>query len=147
MTTNPTRSRSEVPVDEQWNLSVLFVDDEAWEKGLEKYKNSYQEAASFEGRLAESAGTLKEFLDAYFELNILSERLGYYALLRMSEDQGDSDGQSRQGRYMQVAAAVSASLSFADPEIQSIPDEQIQAWIKQDDFANYRIFLKKTFAV
>ena len=143
MSTDPTRDRSDVPANEQWNLSALFADDAAWEKGLEKLKKSYPGAAAFEGRLAESAETLKSFLAANFELGHLSEQLVYYAHLRVTEDMGDSDRQSRLGRYMQISAEAEAALSFASPEIQTIPDEKINAWIEREDFTDYRIFLTK----
>ena len=143
MTANPTRKRSEVPAQEQWNLSPLFANDQAWERGLETVKADYPKVAAFEGGLAKSAKTLKDFLFARFELEQLLERLAHYAFLRMAEDLGNSESQSRQGRYMQLGSAVEAALSFAAPEIQAIPDEKINAWLERDDFSDYRIFLRK----
>ena len=143
MSIDPTRTRSDVPMRDQWNLSALFSDDAAWERSLEELKRNYPEAAAFAGKLAESAETLRTFLQKNFELELLSERLGHYAFLRMAEDQGKSESQSRQGRYMQVGTEMEAALSFTGPEIQAIPDKKMLAWIGHDDFADYRVFLKK----
>ncbi len=143
MTINPTRSRSEVSANETWDLSMLCKDDRAWEEKLRKFIDMYPRLADFEGRLAESADVLKEFLDFYFELALMDEQIGYYAFLRLSEDQGNSDSQSRNGRYIQASAAMSAISGFVNPEIQGISEEKINSWMKQKEFSEYRIFLKK----
>jgi oligoendopeptidase F len=143
MSINPTRVRSDVPKDERWNLSALFTGPAEWEAALKNLQESHEEISSYAGTLGESADNLLKCLKKYFELEEQAERLGYYAFLRVAEDQGDSDAQSRQGRFMQVASKVEAATSFIAPEIQTIPADTIEEWIKRDDFADFRIYLTK----
>ncbi len=143
MSINPTRERNAVPADQRWNLSALYNGPEEWERGLTELEKSYPAIEAYKGSLGNSAEKLLECLQLNFKLDLLSERLGYYAFLRMAEDQGDSESQSRQGRFMQVAAKAEAATSFIAPEIQTIEKSSIEAWLKREDFADYRIFLSK----
>jgi oligoendopeptidase F len=143
MSINPTRARKEVPADQRWNLSALFETPEDWEAGLKTMQERYPAIEQFTGTLGDSAENLLACLKTHFDLQALAERLGYYAFLRMAEDQGDSDSQSRQGRFMQIASKAEAASSFMAPEIQTIPDTAIRQWMKSDEFADYRIYLER----
>ncbi|AHC15862.1 oligoendopeptidase F [Salinispira pacifica] len=143
MSVNPTRARKDVPAHEKWNLNALFPDDAAWEQGFEDLKNQYTEIETYRGSLADAPENLRDCLNRMFELEKLGERLGYYAFLKMTEDQGDSASQSRQARFMQLESKVSASMSFMTPEIQEIPDSTMKEWLNRDDFTEYRIYLEK----
>ena len=54
--------RSEVPVENTWNLADIFETDEAWLAEYESLKSVPEKVAAFAGRLSESAGSLLEYL-------------------------------------------------------------------------------------
>ncbi len=143
---DPTKiipTRNEVLTADTWDLSKLFPDDAAWEKGFLAFKKLIPTASSFSGSLGTSPENLKDCLDYLVEAGKLSERIGYYALLRYSEDAGDSNNQSRYSRVMQVEAEFSAATSFIDPEIQAIPDHTMQKFLKAPALSPFSIMLKK----
>jgi len=135
--------RSEVAIEDQWDLSSLFPDEKAWRAALAELEAAVPSIAAWEGTLGNSAQQLKSWLDESSRLELLEERLGYWAHLKTAEDAGDSKNQERFARYMQVATSLSAAASFATPEILSIDSEKIEAWIAGPDFDEYRIALKK----
>ena len=135
--------RTEVPAADRWDLSTLYTDDQQWEADLKRLGEYEQRIAAYRGRLAESADTLVEYLRLSVEVGTLEERLGYYAMLRQSEDAGDSDNQSRFGRFMQVSSRVSTAMSFFAPELQQIPDERIQQLRSDPRLEEFAVTLDK----
>ena len=136
-------TRTEVKPDDAWDLSKLYANDEAWEKGYEEFAEKAGSIESFKGTLGRSADALADCLDFMMELGQLEERLGYYAMLRYSEDAGDSANQARQAKFMQIASKADASASYQAPEIQAIPEDTMKKFLESDRLAPYRIYLEK----
>ncbi len=134
-------SRAEVAEEHRWNLSSLYPDDAAWEAELARYRELMQRIESFQGRLGESSGTLKECLDFMTELGRIEERLGYYAHLRLCENGGDAANQDRYARYLQNATRADALASYQKPEIQAIPDDRMREF--WPGLSDYHVYLSK----
>ncbi len=141
--TNTIPTRDQTPSADSWDLSKLFTDEEAWEQGFNAYKELIPKAESFSGSLSQSPESLRDCLDFLTDAGKLSERIGYYAFLKYAEDAGNSENQSRYGRVMQVEAEFSAATSFIHPEIQAIPDEIMQEFLKDPVLQDFRIMLEK----
>jgi len=135
--------RSELAVEDTWDLSKLFINDTAWEKGLAEFEAMIPKIESYKGTLGESAGQLRAFLDFMNEAGILEERLGYYAQLRYSENGGDSSHQAKIARYMQAASKAETAGSFVRPELLSIPDDTMERFLESPDLEEFRVHLRK----
>ncbi|MCL2478495.1 MAG: oligoendopeptidase F [Treponema sp.] len=135
--------RRDVPRENTWDLSKLFMDDEAWKKGLETYEKEAEKIPSFRGTLGKSAENLAAWLDYVRDLGILEERLGSYAELRQTEDEGDSAARTMTGKFIIAASKANAASSWATPEIMAIPENEIKTWMAKPHFAEYRIYLGK----
>ncbi len=135
--------RKDVRAEDTWDLSLLFASDEEWERGLEEFKRRTPEVGSFKGTLGESAAQLRKCLDTMVELEMLGERLGYYAMLRVSEDAGESSNQGRYSRLVQAASKMDAAASYQAPEIQAIPEETMDAFLNDSTLSEYAIYLNK----
>ena len=135
--------RSQTATADQWNLGKLFPAEDAWEQGLKDYQAMLPRIAAFKGTLAESAANLRACLEFLNELEMLDERVGYYAMLRTSEDAGDSDNQGRSARYLNVASRAEAEKSYIAPEIQAIPDAVIEQFLADESLAEFAISLRK----
>ena len=136
-------TRAEIPQADKWDLNSLYYSDEAWEEDFKHYTRALSEIENFKGTLARSPEQLCKSYDFFTELEKKEERLGYYAHLRVTEDLGNSDNQSRQARFTSVAVQASALASYWIPEIQSIPDETMVRFLKSDVLLPYLISLKK----
>ncbi|MFO8063447.1 MAG: oligoendopeptidase F [Spirochaetota bacterium] len=136
-------TRSEVPAEHAWDLSVLYDSEEEWEQGFQELSKRAKEIPEFKGTLATSAENLAACLEFMNEVGKLEERLGYYAHLHMSEDVSDSTNQERLGRFMQVATEADTNASFITPEIQAIDDETMERFLQSEALAEFRIYLKK----
>ncbi len=141
--TNTIPLRREVSTSDRWDLTKLFPDDESWENGLKEFESMIGTIESFRGMLGESASRLRECFDFMNRVELLDERLGYYAHLRVSEDLGESKSQDRMARYMSIATKVSASASYQVPEIQVVPDETMQGFLNSPELQPFEIKLRK----
>lgn len=137
------RTRDQVPSTDKWDLSSLFTSEQEWEQAFTEFSDKAPGIEAFSGTLAESAEKLHACLEALHALEKLAERLGYYTMLRMSEDAGDSTNQARYGRFMQVEATAEAAASFIAPEIQAIPDAKMQEFMAHPALADYQVYLAK----
>ncbi|MFP4430046.1 MAG: oligoendopeptidase F [Spirochaetaceae bacterium] len=135
--------RSELPQEDKWDLSSLYTEEKQWDRDLELLEGKVETIESFKGRLGESAEELAQTLEYMNEVGILEERLGYFAMLRKSEDASDSENQARFDRFMRVATRVDAAASYQRPEIQAIPDEKMEEFLAHPRLEQFKIFLSK----
>jgi oligoendopeptidase F len=137
------KTRAEVNPADCWDLSDLYKSPDEWEVGFYRLKEMTDKISGFKGSLGQSAHDLAacfEFLSAY---GILSEKLGEYASLKQTEDEGDSESRERMSRYIMEATRGEAESSWIDPAIQAIPDETMKKWLQDKVLADYANYLKK----
>ncbi len=135
--------RKDVPAEYKWDLSTIYKSDDEWEADLKSIPAATEKLVAFKGRLGESKETLLEALHADEALDRLMENVYHYASLLHEADQGDADAQDKVNRAMMAYTKCGAETSFYVPELLSIPDEKIRAWISEKDFADYRIYIEK----
>ena len=143
MTQESIPPRKEISKENTWDLSKLFPNDEAWSKGLESYEKEALKIPAFKGTLAKSAESLAAWMDYTRDLGILEERLGYYAELRQTEDEGDNAARTMTGRFTIVASKAQAAASWAAPEIMAIPESEIKNFLDHPRLVDYRVYLNK----
>ena len=135
--------RKDVPAAHRWNLSKLSESDAAWDRDLAVFESGIAAAAAFQGTLAQSSESLYAALTALRGHSMLEERLGYYAHLRQTEDEGDSGSRGRMGRFMMAATKGQAAWSWMTPELQRVPEASIKAWMAEERYAEFRVYLAK----
>ena len=135
-------ARSEIPAEDKWAIEDLFASDEAWEQELATLEQASAAMAAYEGRLAESAKTLYEYLQQVEQVDVKADRLGNYCFRRSDEDTRDSDAQAMSGKYMAAVVALSAASSFATPEIMAIDEQTLQGFYAAcPELERYRRYL------
>lgn len=143
MTKADNPKRSDVPLADTWDLTVLFPTDAAWETALGEFDSLIAGFEAFRGKLNESAETLAKCLEFDCKLDQLSERIGVFASLKTSEDQGNSHYQGYMARYHSVATKAGQAASFIHPEILAIPQETLQSFIESPALAPYRLVVER----
>jgi len=143
MNENKIPLRSEVPAEYKWDLTQLYKNDDEWESDLNRIPEATARLVSFRGRLGESAATFLEALRADEALDRLVEKVFHYASLNNEADQGDSQAQEKYNTVMMAYTRSASETSFYVPEIMAIDDEKISAWIQQDEFKDYRVYIQK----
>ena len=135
--------RSEVPEGDTWDLASLFPSDASWLEVLAEFEKEIAGFAQFNGRLGESAAVLAQCLAFDVKLDRLGERLGTYAFLKTTEDQGNSHYQGFVARYQNLATKAGQAASFIRPEILSIPAERMSAMMNEEILKPYALVLER----
>lgn len=136
-------TRSQVPVEDTWDLSKLYPSDAAWTDALAAYEKMSERIESFRGTLGRSAETLADWLDFSKELGLAEERLSYYCELRQTEDEGAGEARTMTGRFAMAQARAQAAAAWAVPEIQAIPDAAMSSYLGRQRLEEYRVYLAK----
>lgn len=117
--------RSEVNAVYTWAIEDLYPNDELWQKEYDKVKEMLPKVAEFQGRLGKSAELLLAFLQLQDEISKLMERVYVYANQKYHEDTANATYQDLSNRANALSVLVNSALSFATPEILTIPEEDI----------------------
>ncbi|HUW41099.1 MAG TPA: oligoendopeptidase F [Rectinemataceae bacterium] len=135
--------RSELPEEDKWNLSKLFADEESWEKAFREYRDMLPRIGSYKATLGLSAESLREALVFYRDFGALDERLGVYASLRQSEDEGLDASRGRFARYLSAATEAQGAWSWMVPELQALSESFVEACLAEERFAEFAVFVRK----
>lgn len=143
MSTATLPDRTNVPVGDTWDLSSLYSEVEKWESD---FKTLDQRIAGFEkyrGRLGESVAVLAEALEYDSDFDRIAERLGTYAFLKTTEDQGNSDFQAMKSRFQNLSMRASQAASYMRPELLAIPETQMAEFMAAPELTLYHLQLER----
>ena len=135
------KERSELDTQFQWDLTPMFESDAAWETALDSLDADIESLAAFAGKLTDAV-TIGAYLDASTEVGRKVERLYCYASQRHDEDTRDDKAQSMYARIGSKYVKMAAALSFAQPEILSLPEETLTAIVNDPTVADYKFNLE-----
>jgi oligoendopeptidase F len=135
--------RSEVSEQDKWDLSPLFKTDSEWEKLFSEIESDLSKADQYRGRLHENLNLFKEAFDFNLDISRRIERLYTYAHLKSDEDKSNQQHLGIYQKAINLYTRISETLSFMTPEIQSIPDDIINGFIKDESMKDYRFDIEK----
>ncbi|GAA4473430.1 oligoendopeptidase F [Novipirellula rosea] len=143
MTTATLPARDQVKPGDRWDLSSLCQDDAAWETEYKKLDEQIATYETYRGRLGESADVLAEALTFDSQFDRLAERVGTYAFLKTTEDQGNSDSQAMKLRFQNLAVRAGQAASYMRPELLSIEEARMSELAADEKLAPFRLQLQR----
>ena len=143
MTEQP-KERRDIAEEYLWDLSSLFADDEAWEKECAKLTEDFASLEQFRGRLGEGAETLAEAYKLMYELGPRLEAMHGYAFQRRTEDTRSAQAQNMVTKADSAYVRFMGAVSFLQPELLSLPDEQLEQYRNAEVLAPYRHLFEDT---
>ena len=132
--------RSEIPEKYKWNLGDIFPTPADWEKAFVEMSEEYKKLTAYQGKLGER-DTLLEFLKLSDEIDLKFEKLYGYAHMDYDTDIQDPERQMRYAKVHGLLTKYSEALAFVSPELSSLPDAQLKAFIADPDFSDYDVQL------
>lgn len=135
------KERSQMDPQYQWDLTPMYQDDAAWEAEFATLEEEIQALSAFAGTLKDAV-SIGAYLDTSTEFVRKLSNLYCYASLRRSEDTRAEAGQSMYARVTAKYAQALAAMSFAEPEILSLPEETLQAIVNDAQLADHKFILE-----
>ena len=122
--------RSEVAAGDTWDLAPLYPDAANWERAFTECKSFKGRMPRWKGQLSQ-ADSLAKALEDEREIDLLMEKVGQYASLRVSEDEGDGAARDRSLRLDHLQTELAEECSWFLPELMRISDGDWSVLLQQ----------------
>lgn len=123
--------RSEVKVEDTWNLKDMYESDATWEAELLEIKKLAEEAVKMEGHVADSAQNLLKTLELDATIDEKLSLAYNYAERQYDEDTSNTAHQAMAAKIMSMAADISSQLAFIVPEILAVDEAVLEGFYKE----------------
>lgn len=120
-------ARKDVPVNETWDLSLIFAAEADFEAAVEKAKTLAGTLEKMYKNALTTPESIAECLALYEELEILLYQTTSYTSLAVSVDYTDTEAQKKDAKMTALADEIGSRLSFIESEIADAPEELIRA--------------------
>ena len=120
-------ARKDVPVNETWDLSLIFAAEADFEAAVEKAKALADTLEKTYKNALTTPESIAECLALYEELEILLYQTTSYTSLAVSVDYTDTEAQKKDAKMTALAAEIGSRLSFIESESADAPEELIRA--------------------
>lgn len=115
--------------DHVWDLTLLYKDQAAFEAAKAKLVADLPKLKDFQGRLGESAATLRQALELLTDLQAQYIRLGSYASQASDENLRDAPAMERSQEIDMLAAELSNAGSFVSPELLAVGEPKLRGFL------------------
>lgn len=136
-----TMKRSEVPVQETWNLQDLFTTEADYTAAIEDLKAFVDEAVtSLEGNITDVNSAIKA-IEATEKIQEKIIPIGTYANLASNVEQTNTDNQMRSAHFGSLAATIATKLSFVTSDLLALDEAVLKE--AQNAKPEYKNFIDK----
>lgn len=130
------KSRSEVPVEEKWNLDDIYGDINKWEEDLAKIEVMLDKLKTFNGAI-HNGKSLCAYLTQSEEMSYKFKHVYAYCMLKVDEDTRETGSQSLLERAKALSVKISAATSFFMPYLLSLEEETLKGFIAEEEGLKY----------
>lgn len=136
-----TPTRVEIAQKYKWAMEDLYPNEGIWEEEYQTLLLLCEDIKEYKNTLSRSAAILAEFLKLYEKASILLERVYVYANQKYHEDTTHSQYQELSNRAEALMVSFEKATAFFTPEIISIPEEKLFAFLKEECLKLYERYL------
>ncbi len=123
-------NRKDVPVEQTWDLSLIFPDEQAMWDELEKTKAEVKRFVdTYAGKL-NTGKNIVRCLDDLEPIWMSVERVWCYSGLALETDYTDNALREREAKVSDEMTRLRSELAFVDSEILLAPDEELKAAVE-----------------
>ncbi|WP_423189703.1 oligoendopeptidase F [Alkalibacterium sp. f15] len=139
--------REELPLEQTWDLTVIYKSDEKWEEDFKKTEISLDEVKNFQGQLETDATTFLRALESMLDLSRKVSALFVYAHLKNDQDTANSTYQAMNDRARYLAALSQEATSWFEPELIALPEEQLSNYFdEKEELKQYKHYISQLTA-
>lgn len=124
------RNRTDVPVQETWNLADIYPNIEEWHVQYALIEEKVAELNSFNGNIS-SAEELYQFLNLKEEMTYEYSKLYVYAFLQHDLDTRVSASQALLDKASHLGQKISSATSFFMPFLLSLDESTLKSYINE----------------
>ena len=124
-------ARKDVPVEQTWDLSLIFPEEKLMWEALDQTKAEVKKfAETYAGRL-NTAEMIVKCLDDLEPIRISIERIWCYTGLAVETDYTDNQLRERDEKVSDEVTHMQKDMAFVDSEILLAPEEELKAAVEK----------------
>ena len=127
------RIRSEIKEEDTWDLTLIFKNENEFNKSLKACKEEIKKLVDFKGKILESSETLLSFLEISDDIERKLYKLYYYAHLNLDVDTTNTKYQEMEGKVTNLLQEESVLTSFVLPELLKGDYETVKKYISENE--------------
>jgi oligoendopeptidase F len=125
-------ARKDVPVEHTWDAGSVFATEPEWEAEFQAIERRLPDLAEFKGHLAEGPGTLADWFATSEQVLRSLGKVVVYTTLFAAVDSTDQAAVARADRARGLGSRVDAEMSFAEPELLAVGNDNLRAWVAEE---------------
>jgi len=142
--------RVDIPLEDRWNVEALFPNLDLWQEAFNKAspasKPRWPQFLEYRGKL-DQPEVLKKLLEKVLSIDRILSVLYTYAHLRHDEDIAHDGHKAAYDRISALMHDLNEEISWLEPELLALPQEQIDNLLKDPILSEYAFHLEKIIRV
>jgi oligoendopeptidase F len=134
--------RSNVPLEDTWDLSVMYETVEDWNKDLKSASELPERIAAYRDMATKSSENLLEVIKAVLDANRRVEKIYTYSHMVLDQNLSDPAGSEMNQKAMDLLTSLATSFSWFNPAVLSVPEETMKNWINNTPLSTYKVWLE-----
>ena len=126
------RERSDVAIEDTWNLQDLYGSDKLWDDSKQKLVAQFDEVLAYKGKLGSSASQLLACLEFDSHISKQFGRLYSYVSMKSDEDTRNAKYLGMRQQLEQLITDYSSKASFIEPEIAGMEKQKVDDFIVKE---------------
>lgn len=139
------KKRSEISEEFKWKMEDVYSNEELWREDIRKVKNLLPDLSKQQGKILSSAKNFKNTIEIINSIELLVEKIYFYANQKYHEDLGNSKYQSFSNEASDLLTEFYSVSSFVEPELLSVDEDKIMSYINEMDMGDYRQYFRDLF--
>lgn len=141
------KERTEIAENLKWDLTTIFLNDDAWENALSQVTATLTEIEKYVGHLLESAEYLFSITEKELEISQTVEKLYVYASMKNDQDTRVAKYQEYQAKATALYAKFGETFAFYEPEFLELTEEKYSKFVtEKPELLQYSHFFERLFA-
>ncbi|MAT42620.1 MAG: oligoendopeptidase F [Anaerolineaceae bacterium] len=138
------KNRSEVNIEETWNLENIFSTPNDWENAIKVVEETIPVLKKYENTVEQSAENLASFFELWQKTQRLADRILMYGMLPSSVDTSDQEALAKAGQARGLYAKLQAATAFLEPKLLDIGETQLMDWCETNpELAIYKQYFQQ----
>lgn len=135
--------RSEVDVNQTWDLSDIFVSDEKWEEEYSKLSEDINEIEKYKDNILESPENILATLQLDEKLTRRAMKLYIYSHSKGDVDMADSKYQEYNSKMSLLFSELSLKTKFIELKLLTLNEKEVEDIFSREDLKVYKFFIEK----
>ncbi|MGL4382535.1 MAG: hypothetical protein ACRCTA_02335, partial [Bacilli bacterium] len=137
--------RSEVPLSKTWDLSLIYLNDEAFYEAYSLLETRLKDASLYQDHLGEGVSLFKEALLWQEKLHLEGGKLYAYAHMKEDQDTSNDRYQTMASKALNLISEIGVVTSFFKNNFLELGQALINEYLKSDQALSHYQFYFDTF--